>query len=64
MERDNKKNYGIKELTLYRRDFRDPTGEVDFFDDLLNDLDIPKDQRDNIDEIDLEVDCAGWDNKD
>lgn len=45
----------MKEITLYRKDFRDVQDDSgdSFFDDLLDNLGIPRD--DEIEEVNLEV---------
>ena len=55
-----KKDYGIKEVTLCRRDFRDYSVTESFFDDLLDTLGIPKEDQGEIGEITLQVDSASW----
>ena len=45
------------ELTICRTDFRDPIGDIDFFEDgILANLGIPKNRRQYIIEITIKVD--------
>jgi hypothetical protein len=46
----------MKTITLYRNDFKDHSGGISFFEDVLSDLGINESERNNIDIISFNVD--------
>lgn len=45
----------MKTITFYRNDFKEPTGECNFFEDLLFDLGIPKEIWNRIQSVELTI---------
>lgn len=46
-----------KTITIMRTDFRNPGERINFFEDILDSLDIPKEQWDDIQSVDITSIC-------